>query len=207
MNHELNANLGMAAGHESIDAGLTAQQLDDEYNVDGDGEQPEFTRANWREAVRLENTISGYWQWVEYQLRTERVLEVSAPRRFSDLVRDLPNLRESIDDSIALPGDESTLQSAPLDDDKLVESWLAAGYEIEDDGDFVPCASKVVGSVRFHITDLEGTGLPDPDGACLVNAYDAKDHQFLELYQEFPNRAALEMALPDLVVKAVANRS
>lgn len=55
---------------EHIDGNLTAEQLDDKYNPEGDGEHPEFTRANWREAVEEETTISGYWRWVEWQIET-----------------------------------------------------------------------------------------------------------------------------------------
>ncbi|HGA2320469.1 TPA: hypothetical protein ACIRVE_005085 [Pseudomonas putida] len=61
----------MAADQAPIkagDDGLTAEQLDDKYNADGDGEHPEFTRADWREAVQLESTLTGYWQWVEHHV-------------------------------------------------------------------------------------------------------------------------------------------
>lgn len=52
------------------DAPLNADQLDDKYNHDGDGEHPLFTRADWRDAVAIEDTISGYWVWVAYKLNT-----------------------------------------------------------------------------------------------------------------------------------------
>ena len=40
------------------DYGLTAEQLDDKYNPDGEGQHPEDTR-------------SGYWEWVRHQLEME----------------------------------------------------------------------------------------------------------------------------------------
>lgn len=40
-----------------------AETLDDKYNHDGDGEHPDFTRAQWRAAVANEETLLGYWQW------------------------------------------------------------------------------------------------------------------------------------------------
>lgn len=52
-------------------AGLSAEQLDDFYNPDGDGEHPQVTRAMWREAVAQEETVSGYWQWLAHQLTME----------------------------------------------------------------------------------------------------------------------------------------
>lgn len=50
------------------DIGLNAEQLDDKYNLDGDGEHPQYTRADWRSAVQSGDTISGYWVWVEHRL-------------------------------------------------------------------------------------------------------------------------------------------
>lgn len=56
----------------STDSDLTAEELDDLYNPDGDGEHPEMTRALWREQVAQLRTISGYWDWVSYMLKGER---------------------------------------------------------------------------------------------------------------------------------------
>lgn len=47
---------------------LSADQLDDKYNPDGDGEHPVLTRAEWQAAVADGNTISGYWKWIEAEL-------------------------------------------------------------------------------------------------------------------------------------------
>lgn len=47
---------------------LSAEQLDDKYNPDGDGEHPVITRSLWREAVSSCDTISGYWAWLQHQL-------------------------------------------------------------------------------------------------------------------------------------------
>lgn len=54
-----------------LDADLTPEQLDDKFNPNGDGEYPLFTRADWREAVAQEYTISGYWAWVHHKLNEE----------------------------------------------------------------------------------------------------------------------------------------
>lgn len=50
------------------DFGLSAEELDDKYSPDGDGEHFEFTRRDWREAVREEETLTGYWKWVKDRL-------------------------------------------------------------------------------------------------------------------------------------------
>lgn len=46
---------------------LTAAELDAKYNPDGDGEHPDYPRAEWRAAVSQQYTISGYWDWVVYR--------------------------------------------------------------------------------------------------------------------------------------------
>lgn len=60
------------AMQESIELGrdklLSAEQLDEKYNPDGDGEHPVFTRDEWRDAVGNQDTISGYWDWVYHRL-------------------------------------------------------------------------------------------------------------------------------------------
>lgn len=50
------------------DFSLDAMQLDDKYNPDGDGEHPVFARGHWRTEVAAQNTITGYWEWVEKQV-------------------------------------------------------------------------------------------------------------------------------------------
>ena len=47
---------------------LTAEQLDDIYNPDGDGEHPTYTRGMWRQAVSQKETLRGYWDWVVAQI-------------------------------------------------------------------------------------------------------------------------------------------
>lgn len=54
------------------DYDLSAEQLDDKYNPEDDGEHPGFTRWEWRSSVAQEATIAGYWDWVEYQLELEQ---------------------------------------------------------------------------------------------------------------------------------------
>lgn len=50
------------------DRELTAEQLDDKYNPDGDGEHPIVTRECWRHEVFESNTLLGYWDWVAHKL-------------------------------------------------------------------------------------------------------------------------------------------
>jgi len=62
------------------DYGLRADQLDDKYNPDGDGQHPGYTRWQWRSAVARENTVSGYWEWVEHRLEMEALeLDLDSP--------------------------------------------------------------------------------------------------------------------------------
>lgn len=53
------------------DDGMTADELDERYNPNGDGEHPRHTRNDWRDAVSSETTISGYWAWVVYMLLSD----------------------------------------------------------------------------------------------------------------------------------------
>lgn len=48
----------------SRQAPRSADELDAEYNKDGDGQHPVHTRAEWRNDVAQENTSLGYWQWL-----------------------------------------------------------------------------------------------------------------------------------------------
>ncbi|MGY2488272.1 hypothetical protein [Cupriavidus sp. CP313] len=59
--------------------GLSAEHLDDLYNPEGDGEHPQITRAMCREAVALQDTVSGYWQWLAHRL-TEDPTSAVKPR-------------------------------------------------------------------------------------------------------------------------------
>lgn len=51
------------------DIGLTAEQLDDKYNPDGDGEHPLWTRETWIQAVCEQDTLRGYWDWVTAMIK------------------------------------------------------------------------------------------------------------------------------------------
>lgn len=51
------------------DAALSAIQLDDKYNPDGDGEHPVFNKAAWRDEAFKSLTLFGYWEWVADQLQ------------------------------------------------------------------------------------------------------------------------------------------
>lgn len=48
----------------------TAEQMDDHYNPEGNGEHPVLTLELWRHQVFEWNTLSGYWDWVVYELKT-----------------------------------------------------------------------------------------------------------------------------------------
>lgn len=53
------------------DASLTAEQLDDKYNPDGDGRHPIYGEEGWMQDVLNRNTLLGYWEWVRHQLVEE----------------------------------------------------------------------------------------------------------------------------------------
>lgn len=42
----------------------SAEELDEEYNQDGTGEHPVYTRSEWIIAIMDGNTVLGYWQWL-----------------------------------------------------------------------------------------------------------------------------------------------
>lgn len=50
------------------DLACPGSQLDDKYNPDGDGEHPVISRAEWREAVAQQYTVSGYWDWCAHEI-------------------------------------------------------------------------------------------------------------------------------------------
>lgn len=53
----------------------SADELDAEYNKEGDGEHPIHTRAEWRNDVAQENTSLGYWQWLADLLEIEEAAQ------------------------------------------------------------------------------------------------------------------------------------
>ena len=53
------------------DSTLTAEQLDDRYNQDGDGEHPAYKVSDWSNAVGACVTRQGYWDWVVGVLKHE----------------------------------------------------------------------------------------------------------------------------------------
>lgn len=53
------------------DYSLTAEQLDDKYNPDGDGRHPIFTNWDWIQVVAQRSTLLGYWDWVAHQVEKE----------------------------------------------------------------------------------------------------------------------------------------
>jgi len=57
----------------SIDYGTTAEDLSNAYaGPNGTwGEHPYYTRADWRQEVENDDTILGYWAWVEARLVEE----------------------------------------------------------------------------------------------------------------------------------------
>ena len=73
MAHDFDKDLDAATGEvfPEDDADLSPEQLDDKYSPKGDGEHPRFTRADWREQVLQQHTVTGYWAWVSHMLRNE----------------------------------------------------------------------------------------------------------------------------------------
>jgi hypothetical protein len=52
---------------------LTADQLFQKYATKRDnGEHPQYLRRDWRHDVAEDNTLLGYWQWVEHQIEQDR---------------------------------------------------------------------------------------------------------------------------------------
>lgn len=68
----------MATKIDKEDFGLTAEQLNDKYNPNGDGEHPVFTRGDWRSEVFNEFTLRGYWEYVEELIREAELEELKA---------------------------------------------------------------------------------------------------------------------------------
>ena len=54
------------------DVGLSAEELEQKYSPQGGGEHPDFPREDWREMIRIEDTLLGYWAWVNHRLTTEQ---------------------------------------------------------------------------------------------------------------------------------------
>lgn len=55
------------------DWGLTSEQLDSKYNLDGGGQHPGYTRWYWRQDVAGQDTLRGYWDWLVSQLVQEEI--------------------------------------------------------------------------------------------------------------------------------------
>lgn len=61
------------ADHEAAfgpDVALTAEQLEDKYNPNGDGEHPAYPRTAWENEVSSKVTLLGYWDSVLHFLTT-----------------------------------------------------------------------------------------------------------------------------------------
>lgn len=67
----------------AADGPLCADELDDRYNPEGNGEHPLFSRQDWRSEVALGDTSIGYWDWVERQIahETAKLTEVDQQPR------------------------------------------------------------------------------------------------------------------------------
>lgn len=55
----------------AADRDLNADELDAKYSPAGGGEHPDYPREDWREMVHMEDTLLGYWAWVQHQLTGE----------------------------------------------------------------------------------------------------------------------------------------
>lgn len=53
------------------DVELTAKELEDKYSPLGGGEHPDHSRDDWRWEVANEDTILGYWAWLENRIEME----------------------------------------------------------------------------------------------------------------------------------------
>lgn len=62
----------LAAAISEDDYHLTPEELDARYNPEGGGEHSVFSRADWRQQVMDEVTISGYWAWVAHMIEQVR---------------------------------------------------------------------------------------------------------------------------------------
>lgn len=52
------------------DKGSSAEELDDKYNQDGEGEHPKYTRHTWQTYLSSHpNFVLGYWEWIAYMVR------------------------------------------------------------------------------------------------------------------------------------------
>jgi hypothetical protein len=64
----------MGAGYDEVhpeDYGLTADELEEKFSPNGDGENPAYTREAWREQVQSQSTSASYWDWMESEIYQE----------------------------------------------------------------------------------------------------------------------------------------
>lgn len=59
---------------------MNVEQLEAEYNQEGDGEHPTYPRDDWRDAVERCETLLGYWEWVSHRLTSEPHAYICAVR-------------------------------------------------------------------------------------------------------------------------------
>lgn len=68
------------------DVELTAEQLDEKYNPEGNGEHPLLRKTNWIDAVKKEDTRSGYWDWVAEAVYDNHRRLSAKPARMPDSI-------------------------------------------------------------------------------------------------------------------------
>lgn len=65
------ADLAAEEFEHGADTELSAEQLDDKYNPNGDGEHPVHTRGAWVDEAFNHHTLRGYWDWVGSELEQD----------------------------------------------------------------------------------------------------------------------------------------
>lgn len=77
-------------------------------------------------------------------------------------------------------------------------AWVAAGFTIEDAGDFNRAAVKTLQGVSFFVSNEEGTDAPDINGECHIQGHEPVTHEYLGLSATATGLEAVEHALLDL---------
>ncbi|WP_409286824.1 hypothetical protein [Pseudomonas guariconensis] len=57
--------------HHGADLALSPAELERKYSRRQQGNHPQFTQDEWREAVNASGVLDGYWEWVALQLQAD----------------------------------------------------------------------------------------------------------------------------------------
>jgi hypothetical protein len=58
----------------NLDAYLSAGALENKYSPDGNGTHPIYSLDMWHVEVSRKHTLFGYWDWVENQIHSEKIV-------------------------------------------------------------------------------------------------------------------------------------